>query len=69
MTNNPQEDTYVLVATYYDEEDNVASQEFVEYANYIEAERKEQEIINAHEISQRDSSYPRMRLETWINKV
>ena len=66
---NKQEETYVLVATYYDEYDNVASQDFLEHTSYIEAERKEQEIINAHEISQRDSSYPRIRLETWINKL
>lgn len=66
---NEQEETYVLVATYYDEYDNVASQDFLEYTSYIEAERKEQEIINAHEISQRNNTYPRMRLETWINKL
>ena len=66
---NEQEETYVLVATYYDENDNVESQEFIEYTSYIEAERKEQEMINAHEISQRDSSCPRIRLETWINKL
>lgn len=66
---NKQEGTYVLVATYYDEYDNVASQEFIEYTSYVEAEKKEQEMINAHEISQRDSSYPRIRLETWINRL